>query len=109
MTVIFLVLPADNQMPNEGSSSLSLDNTVMSLDMTEHWKKQKWCGGPWVAQSVKRPTPDFSSDHDLMFCEIKPHIGLCTDGQSLLGILSLSPSLCPSPAGALSVSLKINK
>ena len=33
-------------------------------------------GGPWVAQAVKRPTLDFSSGHDLMAREFKPHIRL---------------------------------
>ena len=33
----------------------------------------------WVAQSVKRLTPDLSSPHDLAVCEFKPHMGLCTD------------------------------
>ena len=39
------------------------------------------------------------SGHDLMVCEIKPHVRLCTV-QSLLGILSLS--FCPSSGHALS-------
>ena len=50
--------------------------------------------GAWVAQSVKHPTLDFGSGHDLTVCEFEPHVGLCTDNvQSLLGILSLSFSL----------------
>ena len=32
-----------------------------------------------MAQSVKHPTLDFGSGHDLMVCEIEPRIGLCTD------------------------------
>ena len=32
-----------------------------------------------VAQSVKRPTLDFGSGHDLTGCEFKPHISLCMD------------------------------
>ena len=44
------------------------------------------------------------------FCELEPHIRLCADlAQNLLGILSLSLSLCPSPALTLSVSLKTDK
>ena len=35
--------------------------------------------GAWVAQSVKRPTLDFGSGHDLMVPEIGPHIGLHAD------------------------------
>ena len=33
-----------------------------------------------MAQSVKRPTLDFGSGHDLTVGEFKPHIGLCVDG-----------------------------
>ena len=35
--------------------------------------------GAWVTQSVKHLTLDFSSDYDLMVCEIEPHIGLLAD------------------------------
>ena len=38
--------------------------------------------GAWVAQSVKHLTLDFSSGHDLMVREIKPH-----------DLIILSPSL----------------
>ena len=53
-----------------------------------------------MAQSVKHPTLDFSSSHDLLVCEIKPYVGLCANSvESAWDSLSLSPSL----------SLKINK
>ena len=32
-----------------------------------------------MAQSVKCPTHDFGSDHDLMVCEIEPCVGLYAD------------------------------
>ena len=35
--------------------------------------------GAWVAQLVKRLTPDFGSGHDLTVCEIEPRVGLCAD------------------------------
>ena len=35
--------------------------------------------GTSVAQSVKCPTLDLGSGHDLMVCEFKPLVGLCTD------------------------------
>ena len=35
--------------------------------------------GAWEAQSVKRPTLDFGSGHDLMVCEFEPHIRLHVD------------------------------
>ena len=42
----------------------------------------------WVAQSVKHPILDFGSSHDLMFSEIKLHIGSALTAWRLLGILS---------------------
>ena len=60
----------------------------------------------WVAQSVKRPTLDFGSGHDLTVREIESRIRFCADSACLLGILSLPLSL-PSPLLALSRSLKI--
>ena len=51
-----------------------------------------------MAQSVRRPTLDFCSGHDLTVCEFEP----------LLGILSLSLSVSPSPVHGVSLSLKIN-
>ena len=62
-----------------------------------------------MAQSVKHPTLDFDAGHDLMVPKIEPSVGLYADTvQSLLGILSLLPSL-PSSPFVLSFSLKINK
>ena len=57
--------------------------------------------GTWVAQSVKCPTPDFSSNsgHDLMVREMEPHIGLSAD---IMEPAWDSLSLCPSPALSLS-------
>ena len=40
-------------------------------------KSHQW--GIWVARSVKNPTLDFSSDHDLTVHEIEPHVGLHVD------------------------------
>ena len=36
-------------------------------------------GGVWEAQSVKRPTLDFSSSHDLVVLEFEPHVQLRAD------------------------------
>ena len=52
-----------------------------------------------MAQSVKPPTLDFSSGHDLMVCEIEPCIGFCTD--------SVEPAW--ESLSALPHPLKINK
>ena len=62
--------------------------------------------GALVVQSVKFPTLDFGSGHDLTVPEFKPHTGLCI----CLGF-SLSPSLfLPLPCSLfLSLSFKINK
>ena len=67
-----------------------------------------WSGGPWGAQLVKRLTLDFSSGHDLAFCDIELHPGLHADGTGPAWD-SLSLSLCLSPEHAhdffLSLSL----
>ena len=66
--------------------------------------------GAWVAQSVKRPTLDLDSGHDLEVCGIEPCIGLSADSTELAWdsvSLSLSTSLLLTRAR--SCSLKINK
>ena len=51
---------------------------------------------------------DFSSGHDLTVCEFEPHVGLCADSPEpgTCFEFCVSLSLCPSPACALSLSLK---
>ena len=52
-----------------------------------HWYDQyelknfMYLRGTWVAQSIKQPTFDFNSGHDLTVHEMKiqPHVGLCAD------------------------------
>ena len=63
-----------------------------------------------MAQSVKHPTLEFGSGHDLTAHEIEPHIELCTDSMNPAWD-SLSPSLSASPQlmHLYSLSLKINK
>ena len=65
--------------------------------------KIKICQGAGGVQSVKRPTPGFSSGHDLTVREFEPCIGLHADSvepawDSLSVFLSLSPdcTLCVS-------------
>ena len=62
--------------------------------------------GAWGAQSVKRPTLDFSSDCDLTVCEIEPRTGVHTDGaEAAWDSLPLPlPCLCVH-----TLSLKISK
>ena len=59
--------------------------------------------GSWMAQSMKHPTLDFSSGHDLTGREWSPALV-----QSLLGILSL-PLALPTPSLMLSLSLSLSK
>ena len=61
--------------------------------------------GAWVAHSVKCPTLDFSSGHDLTVREFEPHVGLCADS-TVVGILSLPFSL-PLPC-SLSHTLSLS-
>ena len=49
-----------------------------------------------MAQSVKLPTLDFGSGHDLRVREFEPHTGSVLATLSLLGILSL-PLFLPLP------------
>ena len=67
--------------------------------------------GAWVAHSIKHPTLDFGSGHDLMVHAMELHIKLSTvSGESELGFsLPLSLPLPGSHAHAFSPSLKINK
>ena len=60
----------------------------------------------WVAQSVKHPTLDLGSGHDLMAPEIEPHIRLCADSKNLPGILCLLLSLPLPCLCAVSLFLK---
>ena len=64
--------------------------------------------GAWVAQSVKCPTLDFSSGHNLMVHEFEPHVGFHADGVEPAWD-SVSPSLSAPPLLALNLFLKINK
>ena len=63
------------------------------------------------APGVKRPTLDLGSGHDLTVCGFQLHVGLCADGAEPAWDSQPCPSLslCPSPACALSLALKINK
>ena len=38
-------------------------------------RHKKENGGAWVAQSVKRPTLDFGSGHDLIIVRLSPAVG----------------------------------
>ena len=63
--------------------------------------------GTWLAQSVKLPTLDLSSGHDLMVCEFEPLVGLCADSSEPGARFGFCVSLflCPSPTHAPSLPL----
>ena len=62
-----------------------------------------------MAQSVKRPSLDFGSDHDLTVCGFKPHTGLCADSSEPGAVSdSVSPSLSDPPPFMLCLSLSQN-
>ena len=60
-----------------------LDSTLLSecdlLEKTKPLGEKEPGWGAWVAQSVKYPTLDFGSGHDLTVHETEPCIRLCTD------------------------------
>ena len=64
-----------------------------------------------MAQSVKWPTLDLGSGHELVVPEFKPHISLCAVVWNLLAILSLTlpHSMVFSLSLSLSPPLKIKK
>ena len=57
-----------------------------------------------MAQSVKRPTLDLSSGHDLTVCGFEPCVGLCADR-----VGPAWDSLSAPPSLTHTLSLKINK
>ena len=62
----------------------------------------------WVAQSVKCPTLDFGSGHDLAVCEFEPLVGLRA-GTVESAWVSLSPSVSAPPTFSLSLSLFLSQ
>ena len=66
-----------------------------------HW-------GTWGAQSVKCPTFDFGSGHDLTVHELEPLVRLCADSEKPAWD-SLWPSLSAPPPRVLALSLSQNQ
>ena len=102
------IIKSPKEKEGRGGERVSLINTQL-LKMQQPW-------GAWVAQSVKRPTLDFGSGHDLMVCEIEPRVTLCIDreepaGDSVPPCLSAPPLLTCACTHALAPSLSksINK
>ena len=61
-----------------------------------------------MAHSVEQLALDLSSSRDLMVREIKPHIGLCSDGSEPAWDSLPLPLLTFDIALSISLSLKIN-
>ena len=68
----------------------------MRLFLREKFWHKNEVRGAWVAQSVKRPTLDFGSGHDLVVHEFEPHVGLWADSVEPAWD-ALSPSLSAPP------------
>ena len=65
--------------------------------------KEQLAGAPgWLSRLSE-------SGHDLMVCGVEPRLGSALTVWSLLGILSLLLSLCPSPTHACSLSLSLSQ
>ena len=63
-----------------------------------------------MAQSVKHPTLDFGSGHDLTVREFEPDVGICADSvEPAWDSLSPSLPLCSSPTCALSLKYNLRK
>ena len=88
---------------------LSRHHIIESIIKFYHTRHKNFCcRNAWVVQLVKRLTLDFGSGHDLTICEFEPHIGFQVTVWSLLGILSLSPSLSLLLSLSLSLSLSFS-
>ena len=81
---------------------------VVDIIILPSLPKMSMFWGAWMIQSVKYPTVDLSSGHDLTVHGIEPHIGLCTDTAEPAWD-SLSPSLSAPPLFSLSLSKRIHK
>ena len=88
-------VPTDRPYVSTAFSLMSLTSTAPALAQRPDFFLNKIFRGAWVAQSVKCPTLDLGSGHDLTVREFKPHIRLCTDSVEPAWD-SVSPSLCPS-------------
>ena len=65
--------------------------------------------GTSVAQSVKCPTPDFSSGHDFAVHGFKPCIGICAANNAVCLGFSLFPSFSAPYHLHISLSLSLSK
>ena len=88
-------VPTDRPYVSTALSLMSLTSTAQVWPNVQIFFLNKIFRGAWVAQSVKCPTLDLGSGHDLTVREFKPHIRLCTDSVEPAWD-SISPSLCPS-------------
>ena len=85
---------------NSKLQMLEVDDLLKSL-------KTKETMGRWVAQSVKQPTVDFCSGHDLMVVRLSPESGSTYSQWRVCISLSLPlPLLLPWHTSSFSPSLK---
>ena len=74
-----------------------------------HFLKYLIVGGACVAQSVRRPSLDLGSCHDLMGHGFEPYVGLCADSSECTwDSLSLFLSPLPLLMGARTLSLSLS-
>ena len=84
------------------SSTLSNINTPF-LSQLDRSNQKHTSRGTWVAQSLKRPTLDFSSGHDFRVRGIKACVGLPDERGACL---RFSPSILSLPRPSCSLSFK---
>ena len=97
-------LPKENENTNlrrymHSNEYYSIIYNSQDMETTKVYQRQKNVKGTWVAQSVKHPTLDFSSGHDLTAHENEPHSHWAPHWQ---GGAPLRFPLCLFPAWALS-------
>ena len=94
------LLPQYSPSPNKEILLKSLNHSKIFYKISISWST--WLSTQF--RSVKCPTLDFGSGHDLMIREFQSHVGLCTDSVKPAWD-SFSPSFSAPPLH----SLKINK
>ena len=67
-------------LQSQSTSRASSGSTTFIFNLYHFYVKSYMKRSAWVAQSVKHPTLDFGSGHDLTVRESKPCVGLCADG-----------------------------
>ena len=125
VTVRFLILRERLQKGWYAQRALQSDHrkSASLLPAVESWrcKAESLCVSVWCFSHFTQKShgtgrlggsvggaSDFGSGHDLTVREFEPHVGLCADSSEPGACFRfcVSLSLCPSPAHALSLTLK---